>query len=134
MLQILLEGKLFPFYIAIDVDALTSEKGVLFQEQWQTAKGVVRKYWKELHDRLDPELVIDELFQNGVLHFDDLEDIRSERARHKKADAFLRKIMTNSPENIRSFIEVLTQTEGIKDLGLRMLTDLNKEMPRDAFH
>jgi hypothetical protein len=106
----------------------------LFQDRNNIAKGIVKKYWKELHDRLDPDLVIDELFQNEVLHFDDLEDIRAERTRHKKADTFLVKIMTHSYENIRSFIEVLARTEGIKDLGQRMLRDLDKEMPRAGFY
>ena len=97
------------------------------------AKEQLRKHWKELRDRLDTELLIDELYQNKMIHLDDLENIRAERARHKKALVLLAKMMRSSHKEIQQFARLLTRTEGIKDLGDRLLRDLVSETARHDY-
>ena len=98
---------------------------MLLQEPLEVTRGVLQKYWKELCDRLNPGLIIDELYQAKVLHPNDLEDIRSEGPRHKKAVCLLDKMRLRSLGSIRYFIEVLTRTEGIEDVGRDMLRDID---------
>ena len=96
----------------------------------ETRKGtdVLRKHWKELTDVLDPELVIDDLFQKEVINHQELEEIRYGQGeqRRKKANKLLSKMQSRSDTAVRQFAETLSQTgtEKHKDIGERLLKGL----------
>ena len=89
---------------------------------------VLRQHWKELNDNLDPELVLDELFQIEVINRQELEEIRGGQGtpRRIKANTLLSKMLARSDTAVRQFAEIMSRTrsEEHKDLGERLLQGL----------
>ena len=99
----------------------------------ENSKGteILRQHWTELVVVLDPELVIDGLFQLGVINDQELDEIRYGQGaeRRKKANMLLSKMLRRSDTAVRQFAEILSRTgsEKHEDLGERLLKRFDSE-------
>jgi hypothetical protein len=86
-------------------------------------KRVLQRFWKKLTDNLDPKRVIDDLFQNKVIEYCDVEEIRT--ASRREGTFQLLDLMMRGPETaVKQFAQTLARTSPHKDLGKQILQAL----------
>jgi hypothetical protein len=94
-----------------------------------TQEKVLRPFWTTLIDNLDPELIIDDLYQAKVIDKRVLERIRYGHGnfRQDKAKDLLSVMLRSSVEAVKRFAEILSQTSLHKDLGEQLLQAIEIE-------
>ena len=91
------------------------------------ARDVLRRYHTELLDRLQPETLVPWLYERGIISDTDKEKIQSRRRRWKKAERLLEVMKTRSRAEAFLFARKLSQTKGIQDLGLKILSEAGED-------
>ena len=91
----------------------------------QTARHLLRSHRSELLDRLTPSTIkrlADKLYELEIISYDEMEDIRrNRRPTLKMARQLVTVIETRSWAQCLKFISLLQKTEGIEDLGTKLL-------------
>ena len=95
------------------------------------AKGVavgerlLRPHWVELTDRVWADNVTDKLYEREILSKRDKEKIeaKSSRDRREGAALLLDMMSTRSWSQCVEFAVIVSETEGVKDLGEKLLED-----------
>ena len=105
----------------------TRDFGNLQQLQTILFENVVRpKYWKVLTKRLSPMNILDELFGEEVISCNLMEKIRKTPLRKERVDILLDHVSRMNDKYVKTFATVLSETEGIKDVGHRLLEDIEQ--------
>ena len=74
------------------------------------AKGLRRNRKAILRD-LDPSKCWNYLYQEGIFDLDDIEEVKAERTRKKKAEALLERVEHSGPDGIAIFAESLRESQ-----------------------
>ena len=103
-----------------------SHKTETWNDSRETAAEVLRGNWKKLVDRLEPDMVIDDLYQGNIICRMGLEKIDAKDTRTLKCRCLLKMIITQSRSAIVDFCTILSRTTGISDLGMNLIGELAK--------
>ena len=60
---------------------------------------------------LEPEKVLDYLFQDGIVDLDDMDDVKSEKTRKKRAVTLIEKVLRSGSQSLECFINALGKTQ-----------------------
>ena len=105
----------------------THDFGDLQQLQTKIFKYIVRPaYWEILRGRLLPKEIMDKLFERRVITHDTLADIRTAPTIGRQVDILLDQVSRMNDKNVKKFATVLFETEGISDVGHRLLKDIEQ--------
>ena len=74
------------------------------------AEGLRRNRKAILRD-LDPSKSWNYLYQEGIFDLDDLDEVKAEKTRKKKAEALLEKVEHSGPEGIAVFAQTLRESQ-----------------------
>lgn len=74
------------------------------------AEGLRRNRKAILRD-LDPSKSWNYLYQEGIFDLDDIEEVKAEKTRKKKAEALLEKVEHSGPDGIAVFAETLRESQ-----------------------
>ena len=93
------------------------------------AKGLRRNRKAILRD-LDPSKCWNYLYQEGIFDLDDIEEVKAERTRKKKAEALLEKVEHSGPGGIAIFAESLRESQShLFDLLQSCINDTVSQRP-----
>ena len=70
----------------------------------------LRRNRKAILQDLDPSKSWNYLYQEGIFDLDDIEEVKAERTRKKKAEALLEKVERSGPGGIAVFAETLRES------------------------
>lgn len=82
---------------------------------------ILRLLWVELIGRVEPCWIINKLYQLLVLSFAEMEQIKAWRTQKERAEALMGAMLRRSLRDYITFAELLSETEGLHDLGRRLL-------------
>ena len=92
-------------------------------ETTRSARDLIRPCWMDLVERLDASLLIHHLYGSGILAWKELEDMVQLTNRRDQVVALLMAMSrrSRSADECYQFSVLLSETEGIKDVGLCLL-------------
>ena len=86
---------------------------------------LLRPHWEELIERVWADRITDKLFSREIISAIDREAIESKAvvSRREGAKLLLNIMLTRSWEQCVEFAVIISETEGVKDLGEKLLED-----------
>ena len=88
-------------------------------------ESLIRPHWEQLIRRVWAHRITDILYSRKIISAMDREEIESKavRSRRKGAKLLLEIMLTRSWEKCFEFAVILSETEGVEDLGKKLLED-----------